>query len=136
MKKLIATATVSLALLVGLAGCGSSTTSATTDTTTTVQDVPAPVYVSPEDTFLNHLHSLGDSTIDSAYDSTLLSIGNNTCKALDSGSTVTDLVLYLVRSGSVDGIEESAGKIVGAAVLDLCPEYTSQLQDFTRQYGS
>jgi hypothetical protein len=133
MKK-IAIAAGSALLLASLAACGTNTTP--TDTNT-VAVAPAPVdtYVppTPDEQFIYDLRNVGDSNIDGQSDSSLLELGHNICSALDEGNTVTDLINYLVNSGSITGIERTAGTLIAASVTDLCPEYTGQVNDFLTQ---
>lgn len=124
-----------------LIGSLSSDSGPSTASDTSVSE-PAPVdtYVpptyTPEEQFLMDIHNVGDYTIDRQSDSALVELGHNVCSALDSGGTVTELVQYLSNSGAIDGIEETAGVLIGASVRDLCPEYTGQVNDFINQYGS
>jgi len=137
MKK-IAITVGSILLFASLAACGSSNTdTATTEpapvVTVTEQAPPATdTYASPEDTFLTDLHDMSNPYIDTTSDEDLLDIGNTVCSALDEGNTVEDLVTYLSTSGTFDTTEqaEAGGMIIAAAVVDLCPEYTSQVQAF------
>lgn len=115
---------------------GSSTASDTVVTQPTPEDTYiAPTYT-PEEQYLMDIHNVGDYTIDRQSDSALVELGHNVCSALDSGGTVIELVRYLANSGAIDGIEETAGVLIGASVRDLCPEYTGQVNDFINQYGS
>lgn len=139
MKKIAIGSAIAVALLLVLSACGGSDNTSDTSTNTTATDTfvtpapepaPAPM-VSPEDQFLNRLNGLGDPVILSTSDADLLSIGQETCSVLDQGYTVTDLVTYLYDNGYITSENGTAvGQIVGAAVSTLCPQYTSQLQDF------
>lgn len=115
---------------------GPSTTSDTSVSEPAPVDTYVPPTYTPEEQFLMDIHNVGDYTIDRQSDSALVELGHNVCSALDSGGTVTELVQYLSNSGAIDGIEETAGVLIGASVRDLCPEYTGQVNDFINQYGS
>jgi hypothetical protein len=128
-------AIASLAVL-ALAGCASNNKAEDPVPVVTVtEQAPPPAtdtYLSPEDTFLTDLHDMGNSYIDTTSDADLLDIGNTVCSALDEGNTIEDLVTYLYTSGTFDTTEqaEAGGMIIAAAVVDLCPEYTSQVQAY------
>lgn len=117
-----------------------SSSSTASDTTVVTQPTPEDTYVAPtytpEEQFLMDIHNVGDYNIDRQSDSSLVDMGHNVCGALNSGGTVTELVQYLTNSGAIDGIEETAGVLIGASIRDLCPEYTGQMNDFINQYGS
>jgi len=132
-------AIISIAVL-AVAGCASTTKSADPAPVVTVtKKVSAPVeppatdsYASPENTFLTDVHNMNDPYIEDTTDSNLLDIGNATCAALDEGNTIEDIITYLANSGtfSTDAQANSGGMIIAAAVLDLCPAYTAQLQAY------
>ena len=125
--------------LIGTLSSDSSSPTAS-DTTVVTQPTPEDTYVAPtytpEEQYLIDVHNVGDYTIDNQSDSALVELGHNVCSALDTGGTVTELVQYLSNSGAIDGIEKTAGVLIGASVRDLCPEYTGQVNDFINQYGS
>lgn len=135
MKKLAITVG-SVLLLASLAACGaSSTNTAPTDTTSVAvvpDPVPAPEPISPEDTYLADVHDMGNVYIESTSDSDLLDIGTATCSALADGNTIEDIITYLATSGTFDSTDqaEAGGMLIAAAVVDLCPEYTSQVQAY------
>ena len=137
MIKKIAIASIAV---LALAGCASNNKAEEPAPVVTVtEQAPAPVdppatdtYLSPEDTFLTDLHDMGNIYIDSTSDADLLEIGNTVCSALDEGNTIEDLITYLSTSGTFDNTDqaEAGGMIIAAAVVDLCPEYTSQVQAY------
>jgi hypothetical protein len=137
MKK-IAITVGSLLLFASLAACGSSNTDTATIepapvVTVTEQAPPADdTYLSSEDKYLADLHDMGNIYIDSTSDADLLEIGNTVCSALDEGNTIEDLITYLSASDTFDNTDqaEAGGMIIAAAVVDLCPEYTSQVQAY------
>jgi len=131
MKKIMVVAAAAI-MFFGLTACGSSDTNNTaTDTYTTA---PAPVETyepTPEDNFLTGVHSLNDPMIETTDDSTLLSIGHSTCRILNQGYSVNALVTTLSEQGAITTSNaEAVGKILGAAIVTMCPEYTSDMQDF------
>lgn len=135
-------AIVSIAVL-ALAGCASNNKAEEPAPVVTVtEQVPAPVeppvtdtYLTPEDTFLTDLHDMSNVYIDATSDADLLDIGNATCAALDEGNSIMDILTYLVESGTLETTDqaEAGGMIIAAAVVDLCPEYTSELEAFLTQ---
>lgn len=133
MKK-IAIAAGSILLLASLAACGSSSTDTTSTDTNTVAVAPdpTPAYVSPEDTFLADVHGMNNYYIENTTDSNLLDIGTSTCSALADGNTIEDIITYLATSGTFDNTDqaEAGGMIIAAAVMDLCPEYSSEVQAY------
>lgn len=127
-------AIASLAVLV-LAGCASNNKTADPAPVVTVTEQAPPAtdsYTSPEDTFLTDLHDMGNVYIEGTTDSNLLDIGHSTCDALDGGNTIDDIITYLATNGTFDTTDqaEAGGMIIAAAVVDLCPEYTSQVQAY------
>jgi len=128
-------AIASVAVLV-LAGCASSNKAeepapAPAPAVTTAPPV-TDSYTSPEDTFLADAHEMNNAYVEATSDSDLLDIGNATCSALSGGNTVDDIVVYLVEEGTFANADqaEAGGMLIAAAVVDLCPEYTSQLQAY------
>ena len=131
MKKIIIAAAASIVLVIGLASCGSS------NTNNSGSDIPAPApapVVTPHDQFLSDINSLGDSIIANTSDADLWSMATATCDALDKGNSVSSLVTYLINSGTMTNDNaQSIGEVIGAAVKDVCPSHTSELQDFISQ---
>jgi len=130
MFKKIAIASVAV---LALAGCASTADKATPSPAPApvVTAPPAPV-ASPEETFLADVHGMNNSYIENTTDSDLLDIGTATCAALDDGNTVEDIITYLANNNTFDTTDqaEAGGMIIAAAVVDLCPEYTSQVQAY------
>jgi PBP1b-binding outer membrane lipoprotein LpoB len=131
MIKKIAIASIAV---LALAGCASTADKATPTSAPAVTTAPPATdsYASPEDTFLADVHGMNDPYIESTTDSNLLDIGNATCTALDGGNTISDIVTYLADNGTFTTTAQAnaGGMIIAAAVVDLCPEYTSQVQSF------
>lgn len=112
-----------------LTACGSASAPAPTVTVT-----EAPVS-SPSDNYLNQLAATGDPTILAMADSDLLDIGNSTCEVLASGTTITEIAVYLVQNGGFTNSQyASIGRILGAAVYNLCPEYAYQINQLSNNY--
>lgn len=132
LKVIVAGACVALVLT--LSGCGSSDTSSQdTSSQDTSNSYVAPTTTPTED-YLYALHLLGDSNIETTDDSTLVTIGNEVCNVLDKGYTIEQLITYLAESGAIDSTNaESVGKIIGAAVVTLCPAYTGDVQNYINQ---
>jgi PBP1b-binding outer membrane lipoprotein LpoB len=139
MIKKIAIASIAV---LALAGCASTKSADPVPVVTVTEQAPAPVdppvtdtYASAEDTYLADAHAMDNSYIEATTDSDLLDIGNATCAALNEGNTITDILTYLVEEGTfTNGNQAEAGGIlIAAAVVDLCPEYTSELEAFLTQ---
>lgn len=132
MKKIIIVAAAAILLMIGLTACGSSNTNNTATDTYTTAPAPVETYVaSPEDNFLEGVHSLNDPMIETTDDSTLLSIGHSTCRILNQGYSISALITTLAQQDAINSSNaEAVGKIIGAAVVTLCPEYTSDMQDY------
>lgn len=137
MKRYTVIAAVTLAATAFLvAGCGPSTDSSpqpTVTVTETAQPVqPVQPASNPDQDYLNRLRSLGDSTLNNAPDSSLVKIGHQICSELDQGITVTDIATYLVANGGFTNDEYTTiGRIIGASVYVLCPQYTYQVDQLT-----
>ena len=128
---------VLLALLIGIgvgnAGNNNSDTaapdtSASQTPDTQVDPTPAPVY-SDTDYFVAEVRSAGNTYADNNSDRALIKVGKQVCNVLDQGYTVTDVATYLAQNGTSTDNDFYAfeGVVIGAAVRNLCPEYTDQL---------
>ena len=117
-----------------LTGCGAASEPAATVTVTeTAQPTTAPM--SDSDSYLAALYATGDITLANMDESSLINIGNSTCELLDEGVTVSTLAVYLVENGGFTTSQyETIGRIIGAAVYNLCPEYSYQIDQLTESY--
>jgi PBP1b-binding outer membrane lipoprotein LpoB len=129
MKKTSIIGATALALTLVLTGC--STTSAGPD-----YSQPAPEYVAPpvpevtpQESYLIGVKAEYNKYIASAPDIQLLEVGNTVCETLDAGVSIEQLAVYLVaNSGNEDdAYYEMMGIVIGAAVMNLCPEYAYQI---------
>jgi hypothetical protein len=137
MKKLIAAFAVSVALLAGLAGCGSSNNSATDSVAPAPVDTYVAPVVTPHDQFLSDVNSLGDPIISNTSDADLWSMATATCSALDEGNSISSLMNYLISSGTMTSDNaQTIGEIIGASVKDVCPSHIQEVQDFINQNSS
>ena len=139
MKK-IAIIAGSVLLLVGLAACGSSDTNSAATDTSGVYETPAPVVtvteqapapISDDEQYLTAVHALDDPLIETSSDYTLLSIATNTCSALNSGYSISDIVVELADQGVITSDNaKTIGSLLAASVMVYCPEYQSSLEEF------
>jgi len=137
VKKLIAASAVSVALLAGLAGCGSSNNSATDSVAPAPVDTYVAPVVTPHDQFLSDINSLGDPIISNTSDADLWSMATATCSALDKGNSVSSLITYLINSGTMTSDNaQTIGEVIGVSVKDVCPSHIQELQDFINQNSS
>ena len=113
-----------------LTGCASTSTPTPASSPSESVWSDTPVEVTPEDSYLYALHSVGNVYIEGNTDSDLVNLGYQVCSALDTGATVYDLVVSLVSTGDYtdQASQEFAGSIIGAAVANFCPVYSSQLE--------
>lgn len=110
-----------------LTACGSTAAPAPT---VTVTQMPM---MSAEDTFLSDLNGTGDPIILSMSDSQLLQLGNGVCEVLDSGTTVKEMAFAFIASGEfTEDQYPTIGRIIGASVYDLCPDYAYQIDELTQ----
>lgn len=134
MKKTLITSLVIGATLLGTAGCSS----ATAPDATIQQEYVAPPEVVPapeaaltgEELFITALRSQGNQIVDNTDDASLLKLGYSTCDVFAQGFTSTEVFTYFAQNSDgteTDSYYEFVGMMVGASVLSLCPEYTSQL---------
>lgn len=142
MKKIAIGSAIALTLLLVLSACGGSENTSDTSTNTTATDTfvtpdpaPAPApepVLTNEDEYLSDIHEMNDAYIEATSDADLLAIGNSVCDALDSGFTVEEIIYELGTNGTFESDDQAyaGGIIIAASAVDLCPEYTSQVQDF------
>jgi hypothetical protein len=124
-KLLFAASLVTLGVIIS--GCSSNTAA---PTVTVTAEPPAPE-LSAEDLYINNLRSQGNFYVTVNTDTDLINLGYTLCGELDSGYTVLDVIESLVMSGDFNGdpdAVEFAGLVIGAAVRDLCPEYSYQIE--------
>lgn len=123
-----------LALALILSGCSSN--SGTPQATVTVTQEPTDTYEPPvrtdEDVFIDDMRSVDNWIIDGNTDSDLIDLGWMVCSVLDEGYTIEDIVYELIGSGTVasDAEIEFAATLIVAAVYDLCPEYSNQVDSY------
>jgi PBP1b-binding outer membrane lipoprotein LpoB len=131
MKKTSIIGATALALTLVLTGC--STTSAGPDY---VQPAPTQEYVvppapvvTPQESYLIGVRAEYNKYIEAASDIQLLEVGNTVCETLDTGVSIEELAVYLVASSGNedDAYYEMMGITIGAAVMNLCPEYAYQI---------
>ena len=116
-----------------LSGCSSSADESAPAPTVTVTEVPSEdvfgeTYTA-EDEFLFDVRSIGNVYIENISDADLLELGYLVCGAFDEGYTVDDLAYELAATGDYSGSaeQEYAGTIIAGSVLNLCPEYSYQI---------
>ena len=103
-----------------IGACGSSSSSSSINT-------QAP---SPEQAFLTFLHQTGDNI--TVSDADLVSTGHSVRNALDRGLTFDDVAQTAISSGLGT---KAGGDLISASVLDFCPKYTQQAQDWANANG-
>lgn len=135
MKKYISIVAALFALTFVLGAC--STNSGTPQPTVTVTQEPTDTYEPPtvysdEEEFIYDMRSVDNWIINENTDAALIELGWGVCDVLDTGYTVEDIVYELVGSGTVatDAEIEFAGTLIAAAILDLCPEYSWQVDSY------
>jgi hypothetical protein len=147
MKKLFAIAGSAL-LIVVLAACsGGSSSAPSPDPTVTVTATPTPTVtvtakptptktskpkppaVSKETRFLNAVNGSGNYYAANNSNASILQVGQETCRLLDNGYTVNDVVAELEASVDQSDSEfvEFEALVIYHAVTILCPEYRYQL---------
>lgn len=116
-----------------LSGCSSDSKPASTVTVT--EEAPAPEVVeTDEQRYINNLRSFGNYYVDMNTDNDLINLGYTLCGSLDAGYTVEDLIYELSygefaqQNGGDEDAISFAGLTIGAAVRDLCPQYTYQIE--------
>jgi hypothetical protein len=112
-----------------LSGCGGT---ASPQPTVTVTQQPT---MSAEDGFLADLYSTDDIYISNMSDSELIMLGRQVCNVLDSGVTVKQMALSFIASGEFTNDQyPTIGRIIGASVYNLCPDYSYQIDQLTETY--
>jgi hypothetical protein len=131
-KKLGIIGGILLALFFYMLGSSSSNNS-TLAPEQTAEDTYTPEVVTPEERYIEHLHSLNDPLVEQNTDADLLDLGQSVCGVYDNGYSTSEIVDELVNSSglSTDAEFTFAGEIIGSAVKYLCPEYMSDLQGYT-----
>jgi hypothetical protein len=131
-NKLWGIGAVVLILVAYLAGSGSSDKTPV-ESAPTAEDTYTPEVVTPEERYIENLHSLNDPLVEQNTDADLLELGQSVCEIYDNGYSTYDIIDELVyNSGlSTDAEFTFAGEIIGSAVKYLCPEYMSDLQGYT-----
>jgi hypothetical protein len=131
MNKTISAIALSAVAMFGFAACAAEPTAAPTVTVTAEPPAPPAPVLTEEDLYIENLRSQNNFYIDSNTDADLVELGYILCSELDAGYTVLEVVEEIVYSGGFGGDQEAvefAGLIIGAAVRDLCPEYTYQIE--------
>lgn len=118
-------------LLVGACAGPTETTTATQERTDFAAAAPEPTSTwSVEDEFLSDVHSNGGSRIRNVSDEELLGMGYEICDLLDSGNSVMDLARAVAMNGTDDEAQVKAiTAVIAGAVVNLCPEYSYQLEN-------
>lgn len=115
-----ALAVLGLICVTAVGACGSSSSSSSINT-------KAP---SPDQAFLTFLHQSGDNI--TASDADLVSAGQSVCTSLNGGTSFDDVAQAAISSGLGT---KAGGDLISAAVLDFCPKYTQQAQDWVNANG-
>jgi len=138
MKKLIATASVALVGVFGLAGCASDTPAPAPSTVTVTApptEVLDPATTTPEnplspadivflDTVKSHFPGVAQED--------LINGGHVVCNGLDAGEPVVGVVEDLINAGFPS---YEAGYFLGASVTAYCPDHTDAVKEFISAYG-
>lgn len=124
IKKFVLVAAAAALLLTGCASTANPTKTVTVEPT--YDDT---IVASPEEIYLNAVHSVNNYYIENNTDADLVALGRTLCSTLDQGATVMEVVEGLVATGDYNDTEsqEFAGVTIGAAVSAFCPEYSYQL---------
>ena len=131
-QKVIIGAVIGAVLLagIGIGNSGKTDSSSNSGSNSQIEPAPAPEPVyTDEDYFITEVRSSGNRYVDNASDYDLLDIGRQTCSLLDDGYTIDDIITYLVANNDSNSTSflEFEGIVIGAAVRNLCPEYTNQI---------
>jgi len=129
-----------LALITGCGGGGSNTATPTvtvTETTTADDNYDSSAtdtssgFTSEEQGFLDDVHSMNNSIIEGNTDASIVETGHTVCDTLDGGVTVTEITESLLASGDyeTDNQRGFLATMIAGAVVNLCPEYYSQITD-------
>ena len=131
-KKLGIIGGILLALFFYMLG-SSSSDKAPVQTSPTAEDTYTPEVVTPEERYIEQLHSFNDPLVEQNTDTELLDLGQSVCSVYDDGYSTSDIVDEIVNGSGLSTDEEFtfAGEIIGSAVKYLCPEYMSDLQSYT-----
>jgi hypothetical protein len=132
-----------IAILALLTGCGGGSSNTATPTVTVTETTPADNsydssatdtssgFTSAEQGFLDDVHSMNNSIIEGNTDASIVETGHTVCDTLDGGYTVTDITENLLSSGDyqTDNQRGFLATMIAGAVVNLCPEYYSQITD-------
>jgi hypothetical protein len=137
IKRFIPVAVV-LAAGLAIAACssgGSSHTSASSSNT----PATAPPNT-PSQQFIIDLDNQGNADFQATSNSFLLGLGKGACSDLESdGGQITPVLndaANVVNSGNTNLTESDLGDLIGVAVDDLCPQFTTTVkQQLQAQYG-
>lgn len=140
MKKVIAVAVIVAGGIVFAACGGGSSSPSTTDSTagtfptTTTTFIPSTTQPTTGGTqgYLNEVQTQSD--LANVSSSTLVSLGNAACGDFDNGYSVEQVAqdgLNAVEQNPGLGISDhDIGFIIGAAVVNICPQYTQEVQSY------
>jgi len=142
-KKVLIAVLGAIAILALLTGCGGGSADTATPTVTVTETAPAEDsydssatdtssgFTSDEQGFLDDVHGMNNSIIEGNTDSAIVETGHTVCDTLDGGVTVTEITESLLASGdySTDNQRGFLATMIAGAVVNLCPEYYSQITD-------
>lgn len=140
MKKYIISASLTLALT----ACGSTTVIKEVAPSTTVEpvketvvvtvpvEVPAPAKTNKYDDYMDHVLNNSGQANSTWSKAQLIEFGDLVCGALDNGNSIRD-VINLMNSYAVTSSDtELFVSVLVGAVMNLCPEYTYELESYVR----
>lgn len=94
------------------------------------QATSAPVVVESDDErFIAYIRETYPSELNDVTDRTLIDTAKSACSGLESGLTMSDLLLMVAESSVANGLSDAKtsamGGVVGAGVAVYCPKYAN-----------
>jgi hypothetical protein len=136
IRRIIPVALIAVAGL-SIAACSSGGSSTSASSSSTPATAPPNT---PSQQFLIDLDNQGNADFNATSNSLLLGLGQGACSDLKSDGGLIAGVLgdaeNVVNSGNTNLTESDLGDLIGVAVDDLCPQFTTTVkQQLQAQYG-